>query len=264
MLPKVILYNALSVDGRNGGFAPDMGRFYGLAATWKEDATLVGSGTILAAPEGRMRDDPGAPPLAPPDRKDPRPLLAIADTGGRVRCWRSLIGFGYWKAGVAIVSRSTPAAYRKYLEGAGVERIEAGARKADLRKALDILRARFRVKTVRADTGGTLNGLLLRAGLVSEVSVLIHPVLVGDASKGLLVQGAILGKDKAPVPLRLLSCEPKDGFVWLRYAVGKSRVGIKGSQVRKGRNEHGEGRPRGLPGSDHDQSLKPRQLRRRC
>jgi riboflavin biosynthesis pyrimidine reductase len=56
---------------------------------------------------------------------------------------------------------------------------------------------------------------------VSEVSVLVHPVLVGDASKGFLVQGPILGKDGKPVALRLLRCEEKDGFVWLRYAVRK-------------------------------------------
>jgi 2,5-diamino-6-(ribosylamino)-4(3H)-pyrimidinone 5'-phosphate reductase len=223
MLPKVVLHNALSVDGRNGGFLPDMARFYGLAAAWKEDATLVGSGTILAAPEGLEEDEPGAPPLAPPARKDRRPLLAVVDSVGRVRCWRALVGSGYWRAGVAIVSRNTPARHREYLEAAGVDRIEAGGGKADLRKALEILRQRFRVRTLRADSGGTLNGHLLRLGLVSEVSVLVHPVLIGDASKGLLVQGPLLGKDGKPVPLRLLTCEEKDGFVWLRYAVRQAR-----------------------------------------
>lgn len=40
--PKVILYNATSVDGRTQGFAIDMGLFYSLAQQWDEHVSLVG------------------------------------------------------------------------------------------------------------------------------------------------------------------------------------------------------------------------------
>jgi hypothetical protein len=33
MLPRVILFNAVSLDGRIDGFIPDLGQFYELAAT---------------------------------------------------------------------------------------------------------------------------------------------------------------------------------------------------------------------------------------
>ena len=36
---------------------------------------------------------------------------------------------------------------------------------------------------MRVDSGGALNGALLRAGLVDEISLLVHPVLVGDAPR---------------------------------------------------------------------------------
>ncbi len=45
--PRVILHNAVSADGRVDWFPADIGLFYELAATWHEDATLAGSGTIL-------------------------------------------------------------------------------------------------------------------------------------------------------------------------------------------------------------------------
>ena len=34
-------------------------------------------------------------------------------------------------------------------------------------------------RNVRVDSGGALNGALLRAGLVDEVSLLVHPRIVG-------------------------------------------------------------------------------------
>ena len=49
MLPRVIVYNAVSLDGRIDWFTPDIEQFYGLAAHWQEDATLAGSETIVQA-----------------------------------------------------------------------------------------------------------------------------------------------------------------------------------------------------------------------
>ncbi|MEO0433105.1 MAG: dihydrofolate reductase family protein, partial [Cyanobacteria bacterium J06656_5] len=41
----------------------------------------------------------------------------------------------------------------------------------------------FGVTVVRVDSGGTLNGVLLRAGLVDELHLLVHPTLVGGTSQ---------------------------------------------------------------------------------
>jgi hypothetical protein len=38
MKPKVILYTAMSLDGRTTGFSVDMGLFYSLAQQWGENA----------------------------------------------------------------------------------------------------------------------------------------------------------------------------------------------------------------------------------
>ncbi len=49
MKPRVILHNAVSLDGRIEGFLPDLGLYYQLAAGFREEATLIGSETILKA-----------------------------------------------------------------------------------------------------------------------------------------------------------------------------------------------------------------------
>ena len=174
MLPRVIVHNAVSVDGRIDWFAPDIGLFYELASRWQEDAILAGSETIvkgLSAEGVPVEEDVGASPPSP-DPADKRPLLVIPDSRGRVRNWHYLRAQPYWRDAMALCSRATPAEYLAYLRERRVDYIVAGE---DLRAALANLYETRGVRAVRVDSGGTLNGVLLRAGLVDEVSVLISP-----------------------------------------------------------------------------------------
>jgi 2,5-diamino-6-(ribosylamino)-4(3H)-pyrimidinone 5'-phosphate reductase len=222
MLPRVILYNAVSLDGRIDGFVPDIGRYYELAGRFKEDATLAGAETILSPMEPIPPEDERA--FEPPhiDPKDPRPLLAVPDSRGRVRHWHYLRIQPYWRAMVALCSKTTPNDYFDYLKRRHVEWIVAGDDHVDLRAALEELNARYDVKVVRVDSGGTLNGVLLRAGLVSEVSVLIHPTLVGSATPKTLFRDAAPAPQDGIIPLNLTHAEPLGaGLVWLRYDVAR-------------------------------------------
>lgn len=214
MPPRVILHNAISLDGCLSGFAPDLGQYYGVVSTWREDATLVGSETILTAPEGTSADPDDEPPLPSPG--DNRPLLVVADSRGRVRCWQVLRNAGYWRDMVALCSRSTPRTHTDWLRSRRVHTIIAGEIRVDLPAALRELAERFDVHTIRVDSGGTLNGSLLREGLVSEISVVIHPCIVGRAEHAILVQGAL----PVPAGLRLLDMQTlPGGLVWLRYEI---------------------------------------------
>ena len=220
MLPRVILHNAVSLDGRFDWFTPDIGRFYELASRWKEDATLVGSNTILTAEAEVPEEDEEA--FAPPKREpdDQRPLLVVPDSRGRVRSWHFLRKQPYWRDAVALCSRSTPKAYFDYLEQQNIDCILTGDDHVDLRAALEELNARYGVKVVRVDSGGTLNGALLRAGLVDEVSLLIHPSLVGGTTPRSIFLAPDLASADGVVQLRLAHVEQLEGeLVWLRYEV---------------------------------------------
>jgi 2,5-diamino-6-(ribosylamino)-4(3H)-pyrimidinone 5'-phosphate reductase len=92
----------------------------------------------------------------------------------------------------------------------------------DLRAALEELNRRHGVKVVRVDSGGTLNGVLLRAGLADEVSVLFNPCLVGGVTPRSFFRAEDLVSSEGVIPLRLLEVEKLKGdVVWLRYQVNR-------------------------------------------
>jgi 2,5-diamino-6-(ribosylamino)-4(3H)-pyrimidinone 5'-phosphate reductase len=205
----VIVHVAVSLDGRIDGFEPDLGAYYELIATWDEDVTLCGSETILAAdPEP---DAPDAAPAADPDPADGRPTLAVIDSRGRVRSSSRLIAAGHWRAGLAVCSSTTPPEHLEYLRRGNIDVLVAGDDHVDLEATLGALGERG-AETVRIDAGPTLNGLALRAGVVDELSLLVHPVLAGEGR-------LFVDRLDAGLPLRLVSSQDRDGgLVWLRYA----------------------------------------------
>jgi 2,5-diamino-6-(ribosylamino)-4(3H)-pyrimidinone 5'-phosphate reductase len=211
----VVVHNSISADGGVDGFDVDLGLHYGLASTFDADVHLVGSETLLAA---GMETDAAGGGLEPPDDDpdDRRPLLAVVDSRGRVRSWTALRDATHWRDRmVALCADTTPADYLEHLAAHHVDRVVAGDQQVDLARALADLERTYDAKRVLVDSGGKLNGVLLRAGLVDEVSLLVHPQLVsGSSSMFRTAQPA------DPVTLRLASVERQgDGLVWLRYDV---------------------------------------------
>lgn len=155
---------------------------------------------------------------------DHRPLLVIPDSRGRVRFWHYLKALPYWRGYLALCSRSTPQDYLDYLEKRHVDFIIAGEDHVDLGKALEELSSCYGVRIVRADSGGTLNGILLRSGLVSEINVLIYPSLIGSATQNSIFRSSEISSPDEPIPLRLMHVERLKGdAVWLRYEVINER-----------------------------------------
>ena len=227
MLPKVILHTAISLDGRITNFPADLELYYGLTEQWNPDAILFGSETVLAA----ARADPSleAPPdheemFTPPKdvQEDPRPLLVIADSRGRVRCWDKIRKWPYMRDVLALCSSATPQEYLGYLEDRQINTIIAGNNRIDMRDALEALNREYGVKVMRVDSGGTLNSVLLHAGLVSEMGVLIHPVIAGGEPGPTMFDPSRAGFAGLQVRLQLQSTEVVgDGIIWARYKVNK-------------------------------------------
>jgi len=219
-LPRVIVYNAVSADGRFDWFTPDIGQFYKLVPTWREDVTLVGSNTLLGAKASELPDDEEAFEPPKPDPRDKRPLLVVVDSRGRVRKWDALRKAGYWRSVAAICSRTTPKEYRDYLKRRHIDCIVAGKDHVRPRVALEKLRARYSARTVRIDSGGTLNGVFLRAGLVTEVNLLVHPQLVGGTTPKSMYRAEDLTSAKGVIDLKLIRVRKiRNRLVWLRYKV---------------------------------------------
>ncbi|MFL5562639.1 MAG: dihydrofolate reductase family protein [Gemmatimonadaceae bacterium] len=119
---------------------------------------------------------------------------------------------------VAILSEKVSDEYLAFLRGRGVSYLLAGAPEVDLALALEKIAARFPVKTLMLEGGGKINGGMLRAGLIDEVSVLVSPVADGRIGTPALFD--VEGDDVRPARLTLDRVETRaDGVLWLRYRV---------------------------------------------
>jgi 2,5-diamino-6-(ribosylamino)-4(3H)-pyrimidinone 5'-phosphate reductase len=217
MRPEVVVYNAVSVDGRMDHCDFDLGQFYGLAAKMKAEAILFGSETIVSSGLVDTDEDAYVPNTDPKDR---RPLVAIVDGRGRIRCWNQLRNQPYWRDVVALVCESTPVDYLDYLQARGVRYKQVGKEHVDLEKALEWLGTEFGARRVRVDSGGTLNGALLRKGLVTEVHLLVYPYAVGGASNRSMFIAPDLGEDEKAIKMELIGTRKLEGGVlYLRYKV---------------------------------------------
>ncbi len=220
MLPKVVVHNSISLDGSLTGFEPNMQLHYQIAGEYKAGANLIGSNTVSTGIE--LYED-GVPPEERIDFEKPKrdaalPYWVILDTGGKLKgllhtCRR----FELCRNVIVLISETTPLDYVKYLQEREYDYHVVGDKQVDLELALELLSSNYGVKRVLADTGRVLGNLLLERGLALELSLLVHPVIVGKKAYN------IFGNIQKNMNLKLYKKKiyPK-GYVWLNYKVRNS------------------------------------------
>ncbi len=92
-----------------------------------------------------------------------------------------------------------------------------------LKHALEGLKKDYGCERLTLQSGGTVNGLLLREKLIDFVDVVVAPVLVGGKDTPTLVDGESLTSEKELSQLgvmELIDCQVlKDSYIRLRYRV---------------------------------------------
>ena len=196
MLPHVIVHNEMSLDARMDGLDVDMGRFYGLAGTWHEDCTLVGSETLLAGmPElggcgERSRgSDSGDTTGQGGGASADAPLLAAVDSRGRLPGLSQLRDQPYWRDVIALCSEATPADHL----GSSGRRRRLEHRGGDASVSTFVARSRRSPSSTVSPSSASTPAVPSSArccgtGLVHEVSVVIEPRLVGGETHRWLVR----------------------------------------------------------------------------
>jgi 2,5-diamino-6-(ribosylamino)-4(3H)-pyrimidinone 5'-phosphate reductase len=224
MRPRVIIHNGVSLDGRLDWYTGDVGLYYELAARFQAGATLCGSNTILTAFVSENLAPGAEPDQALPPESKPDHWLIIVDSRGRIRNLAQLRRQPYWRDVIILCSQATPPAHLDYLRQQEVEYLITGTAKVDLPAALTQLKACYGFDLIRIDSGGTLNGVLLRAGLVDEVSLLVNPTLVGGTSPQSIFVAPDLTSTAGIIPLKLTHLEQlPDDILWLRYEVSPTQ-----------------------------------------
>lgn len=225
--PRVICHMMASVDGRivPGGWpvSAEARRQYELVhASYDADGWICGRITMepfakrVRSQSEVAREHRGAPraDFRAPGKHD---SFAFAiDQSGRL-AWESSDIDGDHV--VAILSERVSDEYLAFLRERGVSYLLAGERDVDLALALDKIGAQFGVRTLMLEGGGRINGGMLRAGLIDEVSVLIAPVVDGRIGAPALFD--VDADDVTPHRLTLDDVEKRaDGVLWLRYRLG--------------------------------------------
>ena len=217
MKSEIIIHNSISLDGSLTGFMPDMGLHYKIAGDYKPDAHLIGTDTVIA---GNEMFGEGIPPELPSDFvipvRDPGlPWWIITDSRGRLKgALHTCRRFEYCRDVILIVTESTPVEYIEHLKERNYSFIPVGKEKIDIVQALRTLNEEFGIRKILTDTGRILGNTLLNMGIVDEISLLIHPIIVGEKYYPIFseISGNILGKLKK-------SEKFDNGCVWNVYTL---------------------------------------------
>jgi len=224
VLPKVIIYNYISLDGRINGFKADKNLYYQLASQWSLDAVLMGTDTLLRnfnikSDELHESENFEVPEV---DKNDSRPLLVVPDSRGRIHVWSEVIRTGLFRDILVLCSRSTPQEYLNFLDERFIKYMVIGYEKVNLGIALEEIYTQFGVKSLRVDSGGRLNGVLLMDDLVDEIYVLVHPAMVGGTSPNSIYIATDLTSTEGVLDLKLLKMEKlKNDIILLHYRIMK-------------------------------------------
>lgn len=229
--PRVICHMIGSIDGRiatdGWPLSAEGRRQYELVhASYAPDGWLCGRVTMEQHFAQRTRSDHDvAREYSGDARRDDyrapgehHSFAFIADSRGR------LVWEGNEIEGdhiVVLLSERVSDEYLALLRARGLSYLLAGHPEVDLSHALEKIAEQYGVRTLLLEGGGRINGAMLCAGLVDEVSLLVAPVVDGRMGTPAVfdVGGADLTMNP-PHRLALESVERRaDDVLWLRYRV---------------------------------------------
>ena len=196
-------------------------------AEWHPQGTMMGSGSVVSE-HAPLRKLPAFSGDASVLYEDFLPEEVVAAT----RHWYILVdGRGRCRSGykatenpgghiVHLVSCSVPVEYLAYLRQERIPYLVGGQAHVDLAGTLHKLSAKLGVRVMCLWGGGTLNGAMLRAGLIDEIHLFLWPLLIGGRRTPTLADCDDLASDRGPAVLQLLSAQVQEnGYLWLHYKV---------------------------------------------
>ena len=225
MKPYVISHMMMSVDGRIDcamtELIEDSQVYYDAMETLNCPTQMVGRTTAemhYALPEPFVAEDD-----TPVGRAnwyaagDDHDFSIVVDSHGKLQYPSNRID---GRPILVMTSRSCPMAYLDYLIKKGISWIAEGENTVDLTRALSILREQFGVQRVVLAGGGHLNGAMVEAGLVDEVSIMMSAAIDGRAGMAAVYDG--IRANAKPFLLDLKDVQKVGrGTIWARYTVQK-------------------------------------------
>ena len=213
--PDVIIHNSTSLDGSLTGFLPNMQLHYQLAGNFRPQVHLVGSNTMKTGIEMFEEEIPAEEEedFVQPERDDSLPYWVIIDTMGSLQGYLHINRrFEFCRDVIIMLSEKSPSDYIDHLKERNYRHHVLGEEHVDLLRMFDVLTTEYDTQTVLTDTGKTLGNILLRGGFVKQLSLLIHPVIVGKSGDNMFGELNLMSN------LDLMSSEIlEEKYIWSQY-----------------------------------------------
>jgi len=234
MKPHVICHMMVSLDGRihpsrwtdsPEGDRKDWTTLYEhLHGTLRGDAWLVGRVTMAEMSKGAPH-----PPATPGTverphhfaRRDAGTFAIAFDRSGKLHFNKADVGGDHV---VVLLGPGVPDAHLAELANDGVSYVVAADDQMDPRPLFELLGRELGIKRLLLEGGGNVNGSMLAAGVVDEISLLVAPAIDGALGITGVFEVPEAAGLKGRARLRLASCESlAHGVVHLRYTVESTR-----------------------------------------
>jgi riboflavin biosynthesis pyrimidine reductase len=145
--------------------------------------------------------------------------FVTVDTKGTLRWESNTISF-YPEHGtlgvIVVITEATPKSYLAYLQSKNIAYICAGDQEVDFAKVTEKLAKNFGINLLMLEGGAKINGSLMDAGLVDEISLLVLP--------------RVLNKEAAP---SVFSSSTNEAGVWVDYRFDGATPMARGSVLLK-------------------------------
>lgn len=152
---------------------------------------------------------------------EPISLLIVLDNEGKIRIWSKVLEIPFIEDILVLCSRSTPQEYMNFLDELNIKYMIIGYSQVNFNIALEELNIQFGVKSLRVNSEGALNGILLQDDLVDELYILLNPVISGISTNLLYKPYKFENPGKA-IDLKLIKVEKlKNEIIFLQYRVMK-------------------------------------------
>jgi diaminohydroxyphosphoribosylaminopyrimidine deaminase/5-amino-6-(5-phosphoribosylamino)uracil reductase len=152
----------------------------------RSSAIMTGAGTVLADdPQLTVREEELPCQLAPSKPANiKQPLRVIIDTHLSMPKNARMLSL---PGQTVIFTASKTDSVKSILKQSGAQIIYLPnrEREVDLPKMCQLLASEYEVNEVQMETGATLSGAMLRAGLVDELVIYMAPILMGNKARGL-------------------------------------------------------------------------------
>lgn len=117
---------------------------------------------------------------------------------------------------VIIVTKSTPKAYLAYLQSKNISYLFAGDDEIDFNIVFKSIKEKLRVEKLLLEGGGLLNGSVMAAGFVDEISLIVTPIVVNRSQAPSVFEKVTQAIEITHFMLMDVQKLDKNS-VWLRY-----------------------------------------------